>query len=263
MKKAIFNLCIGGVRPHWQKCLQSQHAYCEKYGIQHFMSHQMSTAWPYGPNPTANFFFEKLQIRQLFSQDFDQVLYLDADILITPDAKNIFEEYPDPGKYYGYDESQEVGIRGKTLYGEEEDVMDRDPYVKRVIENLNEPFSWKKNERGKHVYYNMGVMLFGSESSGWIMDEEKLLSLKDCQHIYDFNDQTYFNALIQKYNIPNESLDHSFNRISLGADDPDNHRYKANFIHYAGPCLYGIEGKFTEEGKVNAVSKDYNYFYEN
>ena len=131
-KKALFNLVIGPPRKAWKACLQSQHDYCEKHNIDHIISTEMKVHWPYGPNPICNFFFEKLQMWPLL-QKYDQVLYLDADVLITPTARNIFEKYNRTDTYYGYDESQLIGVEGKTMFGTTADVMDRDPYVKSVL----------------------------------------------------------------------------------------------------------------------------------
>ena len=36
--------------------------------------------------------FEKYQLFSLFNQGYDRVLYLDADIMITPKAENIFNK---------------------------------------------------------------------------------------------------------------------------------------------------------------------------
>lgn len=258
MNKTIFTIKIGD-NPNWNYCIKSQIEYCKKYKINYHIIDSFKIYWRWGPNPTANFYFEKLQVVDLFLNSYtDQILYLDSDILITPHARNIFELYNDPNTYYGFDESMDIGIQGSTMFGTTDDIMNRDPYVKTVI---NVAPNWKKNTRGKYIYYNMGVMLFGRGCLGVFGNTNKVLELKDTPRIYDFNDQTYFNAIIQKHNIPNESIDYSFNRMHLGKYDPNKERYKADFIHYAGQCLYNIDGEYSEEGKRKAVIKDYNHFY--
>lgn len=258
MRKAIFTIKIG-TNPIWDLCIDSQIRYCNKYNIDYITIDQKQINWPFGPNPTANFYFEKLQAVSIFNtRKYDQVLYLDSDILITPEAINIFNEYPDPDLYYGFDENRTVGIQGPTMYGGTADIMDRDPYVIRTISNRN--IYWMKNIYSKYIYFNMGVMLLGVNSVPWMFNVTQLLSVKDYPNIYDFNDQTYFNVLIQKYS-KFKCMDYNFNRMHLGRRDHENERYKANFIHYAGPCLYGIEGEYTEQGKLNTVIKDYEYFF--
>lgn len=250
-----------GPRPHWELCAKTQQEYCKRYSIDYYIITKRAINFPFGPNPVANFYFEKLQVLSILHKDYDQIVYLDGDILITPHARNIFELYPDNTFYYGFDESMDIGIEGDTLYGGRADIMDRDPYVTRVLDNIDTKISWGKNLRGKYIYYNMGVMLFGIRNFDWIQNQEKFLSVKDYPNIYDFNDQTYFNTLIQKYAIPNTSIDYSFNRMHLGKRDDNNERYKADFIHYAGLCLYGIEGEYSDAKKLAAVKADYKKLY--
>lgn len=258
MRKAIFTIKIGN-NPNWDLCIRSQHLYCSNSNIDYYVITNRHINWPYGPNDVANFYFEKLQVISLFSQNkYDQILYMDSDILVTPHARNIFDVYPKTDTYYGFDESMEVGVTGPTMFGTTADIMDRDPYVESVLPYL---LHWNKNSRGKYVYYNMGVMLFGKDMINKFASHKNLLDLARIPRIYDFNDQTFFNAVIQQYKIPNESIDYEFNRMHLGLPDPENKRYEADFIHYAGPCLYGIYGEYSEEGKRAAVKKDYNYFY--
>lgn len=259
MTNLIFTIKIGS-NPNWDLCIKTQQEYCAKYNIRYIVLQERRINFPFGPNPTANFYFEKLQVVPLMSYCMaDRVLYMDSDILITPHARNIFDVYGDSEKYYGFDESKEVGIIGPTMFGTTADIMDRDPYVKSVLPNIP---TWKKNKLGKYIYYNMGVMLFSKHFVNNVLaSPTKLLSLQKVPHIYDFNDQTYFNGLIQKFDVPNDALDYSFNRMHLGLRDDNNERYKADFIHYAGPCLYNIEGEYSEEGKRTAVIKDYNTLY--
>ena len=51
--------------------------------------------------------------------------------------------------------------------------------------------------------------------------------------------------------------------MSFQDRDLDNNRYQSNFIHYSGPCLYGIQEpyEFTEQDKVNAIHTDYKNLY--
>ena len=258
MKKAIYTIKIG-TNPNWDLCIKSQEAYAKKHNIDYIILTDRRVNWPYGPNPVANFYFEKLQVVSLFQlQKYDQILYMDSDILITPHARNIFEVYPKIDTYYGFDESMNVGITGPTMFGGVADIMDRDPYVESVLPYL---LRWNKNSRKKYIYYNMGVMLMGKDMMQKFASYSNLIDLARIPRIYDFNDQTFFNAMIQHYNIPNEGIEHSFNRMHLGLPDVSNERYKADFIHYAGPCLYGIKGEYSEEGKRQAVITDYNHFY--
>jgi hypothetical protein len=263
MKRAFFNLQIGPPRPIWDLCLKTQQEYCKRYNIDHYISRKPFIDYKWCPSH-GKIYFEKLQCLSLFDKGYDQVLMIDCDVLITPAAKNIFDIYTDLDKIYAYDENQTVGIMGDTLYGEKEDIMDRDPYIRRIIKNLKEPFEWRKNHRDKYRFYNTGVFMFGRNTASIFKNSNKFNSLVNTKNIYDFWEQTYISSIIQKYDIPNESIDYSFNRMNLGKRDQLNERYKANFIHYAGPCLYNIEEhlEFTEQRRADAIFKDYNNLYE-
>lgn len=264
MKTALFNISIGPEREHWKKCLKSQNLYCKKYGIDHYISYKPAINFRWARNWLENTFFEKYQCLYLFERGYDQVLYLDCDVLITPTATNIFKDYSDLDTFYAFEESHEVGIIGETLYGQKADIMDRDPYVNRVLSN-NIDIVWKKNKHSKYEYYNAGVQLYGKNSIDHIKDREKFYSLRNLNNIYDFGDQTYVNTLLQKYNIKTQSIDYSYNRMSFQDRDLNNKRYEANFIHYSGPCLYNIEEplNFTEQDKINTILRDYSMLYEN
>ena len=263
MRRALFNINIGPDREHWNKCIKSQNIFCKKYGIDHYISRKPPINFRWARNWLENTFFEKYQCICLFDKGYDQVLYLDCDVLVTPTAENIFEKYDKLDTFYAYEESHEVGIRGETLYGQKADIMDRDPYVNRVLNNkIN--FKWNKNKHSKYEYYNAGVQLYGKDAIDHIQDRDKFCSLKHFNHIYDFGDQTYINTLLQKYNVKTKTIDYSFNRMCFQDRDSDNERYKADFIHYSGPCLYNIEEplEFTEQRRTEAIMKDYFTLYE-
>lgn len=263
MRRALFNINIGPEKEHWNKCIKSQNIYCKKYGIDHYISRKPAINFKWARNWLENTFFEKYQCLSLFDKGYDQVLYLDCDVLVTPVAENIFERYDKIDTFYAYEESHEVGIIGETLYGQKADIMDRDPYVNRVLNNKVN-FKWKKNKKIKYEYYNAGVQLYGRDVIDHIQDRDKFCSLKHLNHIYDFGDQTYINTLLQKYNVNTESIDYSYNRMSFQDRDLKNKRYEANFIHYSGPCLYGVSEPqvFTEETKMRTIHTDYKNLYE-
>ena len=83
MKTAIFQILIGPSR-NQEYCIDSVKKYCSKYNIDHFISTKCLINGPH-------IMFEKYQLFHLLQSEYDRVLYLDADILITPNAKNIFE----------------------------------------------------------------------------------------------------------------------------------------------------------------------------
>jgi len=302
MKRALFNANIGPEKQHWQKCMKSQNNYCKKYGIDHYISRKPVINLPWIKNWLDNMLitdrekfislrhlnnniydyeesrnmkheyydvqfgiksynaaashFEKYQCLSLFDKGYDQVLYLDCDILITPEAENIFDTYNETDTFYAYDESHDAS---------------RTSYISDVLQN-NIDITWKKNKHSKYEYYNGGVQLYGKNSIDHIIDREKFISLNHLNNIYNFGDQTYINTLLQKYNVKTKAIDFVYNRMCFRDRDLDNKRYSSNFIHYSGPCIYGLtdtahlstSGRWraTEESKVKGILTDYKTLYE-
>lgn len=186
----------------------------------------------------ANFYFEKFYFIDLLEK-YERVLYLDADVLITPKAENVFEKYSDTTKFYAYNETDHT------------ETMDRDPYVNPLI--FDQPY-WPFDEKGKRQYFNAGVFLVSK------INKEKFENFKNIPNIngiMSFGDQTYLNYMVVKNKINFESLDYSFNRMHLGNKDYENKRYDSNFIHYAGPDVYG------NGNKHETINLDYLNLYGN
>ena len=282
MKRALCNVYIGEQKPHWDKCIHTQNLYCKKYNIDHYIA-KIPVNWienfyttsittykdsvnlpcidykiKYG---TKNYdqskaYFEKYQCLTLFNRGYDQVLYLDNDILVTPNAKNIFNTYSDTNKFYAYDESNNCN---------------REKYIDAIIKN-NHDITWRKNLLSNYEYYNAGVQLYGKHAIDHIANYKKFSSIHNLQNMYDFGDQNYINTLLQKFDVNTESISFDYNRMSFRDRDLNNERYKANFIHYAGPCIYGLtdeaylstSGKWrpTEGTKRNIMHIDYKTLYE-
>ena len=231
MKLAIFQFLIGPPKGQ-QHCIKTVNSYCQKFGIDHYLSQEIRV---HGPHVM----FEKYQLFNLLDNGYDRVLYLDADIMITPSAKNIFEIYSDNKGIIAYDEN----------YPNE--AMDRDNYIYENSSNI----AWPKNKYNKKRYFNAGVMIFSKEIIKKYPSAFNLDDIPNWPDIWYFGDQTIVNYWVTKNQIPFNELDYQFNRMHLGVEDPNNCRYQANFIHYAGPCTYG------NGNKPETMEKDYNILY--
>jgi len=231
MKTAIFQILIGPSR-NQEYCIDSVKKYCSKYNIDHFISTKCLINGPH-------IMFEKYQLFHLLQSEYERVLYLDADILITPNAKNIFEIYNDENKFYAYDEN------------DLSEHMDRDKYI---FEN-DSSIEWPKNNKNKKQYFNGGVMLFSKKMLNDFIKAFSFSDIPNWNDIYYFGDQTIINYWIAKNKIKFETIDHSFNRMDLGKMDEKNERFNSNFIHYAGPCKYG------NGNKQETIKKDYYSLY--
>lgn len=230
MKKAIVSLSINH-SPMYDSGLNSANKYAKKIGCDYFIINK----------PIINYkfpHFEKLQLFSLFNFGYERILYLDRDTIVNPNARDIFEIYPDTSKFYAYDENSHPDL----------ECMDRDSDINLIPKN----FEWSKNVHGKYRYFNAGVMLF-SKSKNYPFNG--LNETPDVEVMWKYAEQTCFNYLIEKNKIKWESIDYNFNRMDLGMYDNDDSRLKADIIHYAGPCKYTKDGVLS---KFHQMDLDYN-----
>ncbi|OBT05540.1 glycosyl transferase [Shewanella sp. UCD-FRSSP16_17] len=212
MKKAIFTLAIGD-NPMYKAAIETFHKYGERVGADviisdslHYKLHVNNKKFDASPA-----WSEKLYIAEIL-KEYDRVLYLDADMLITPWAEDIFENYPLLDTIYMFNEG---AYKDRSAQAEQ---------INKVLGDVH----WPK-EQEKMVYFNSGMILVSKET-GLFNDNSAEEMQKICNEV-KFYDQTFINYLIRRDNIKNVSVDKSFNRMPLlGNDD-----YKAaSFIHYAG-----------------------------
>jgi len=111
-KRAIFTVDIGGDSGYFPAMISAQY-YADKYGIDYFVAKEPAIRFLYPP-------FEKHQGFRLFDMGYERVLILDRDILITPDAPNIFECFGDMDILYAFDENAP------------DEMMNRDPIIIQI-----------------------------------------------------------------------------------------------------------------------------------
>jgi len=212
MKKAIFTLAIGD-NPMYKAAVASFKEYGKRVGADVITSDKLhykidiknpkfdaSPAWS-----------EKLYISELL-KEYDRVLYLDADMIATPWARDIFEEYPNRDTVYMFNEGQH---------------KDRGAQAEQINEVLGE-VDWPK-EDDLTVYYNSGMFLVSKETG--LFDNAGIEEMQAICNKVKFYDQTYINYLIRRDNIRSVSVDSGFNRMQLLGHD--NYQ-QADFIHYSG-----------------------------
>ena len=212
MKKAIFTLAIGD-NPMYQAAILSFQHYADKVGADVIISdslhypinienpkHSASPAWA-----------EKLRIGELL-KEYDRVLYVDADILISPNARDIFKEYDDPDCIYMLNEGAHCD---RSL-------------EKSLIEQQLGEVDWPK-VNGQPDYYNVGVMLLSQSHQLFSYCDLPLLQ-SVCNHIR-FYEQTVFNYQIFKQQLKHSVISASFNRMDMFGEEG---YLGADFIHYAG-----------------------------
>ena len=212
MKKAIFTLAIGD-NPMYKAAVESFKAYGKKVGADVIVSDRLhykvdiknpkfdaSPAW-----------CEKLYITDLL-KEYDRVLYLDADIIVTPEARDIFELYPDLDTVYMFNEGCH---------------RDRGQQAEQINDVLGAVHWPKENEQV--VYYNSGMFLVSKETG--LFNNASVEEMQAICNEVKFYDQTYINYLIRRDGIKSVAVESNFNRMQLlGYDDYKN----ADFIHYSG-----------------------------
>jgi lipopolysaccharide biosynthesis glycosyltransferase len=212
VKKAIFTLAIGD-NPMYQAAILSFQYYADKVGADLIVSDKLHYSIDicdphYGANPA---WTEKLRIGELLKQ-YDRVLYLDADILISPSAQDVFKQYTDPTVIYMFNEGA---------------VCDR-MFERQLIENKLGHLRWPILDKGI-IYYNAGVILASKECK--LFDHTDLAGLQSVCNDVRFYEQTFFNYQIFKYDLKHRELASTYNRMDMLGDQD---YLEAHFIHYAG-----------------------------
>ena len=226
---AIFTVNIGDGSDYLPAMLSGQY-YARKYDISYFVCEEPAIRFLYPP-------FEKYQCFRLFDMGYDRVLILDRDILITPNAPNIFECYPETDTLYAFDENIP------------NEMMDRDP----IVNGIKTGIDWPKNARGTYKYFNSGVVIIGKNFKDFIRGFRDLL---ETPQMRKFPEQTSMNYMVFKKGIKFESLDYHWNKMHFGVPDMENKRYDSYFIHYAGQMRF-----IPQEDKAQTMRRDFVHFY--
>jgi len=151
----------------------------------------------------------KFAIYEFLKKDYDRVAFIDADILIRPDAPSLFDEVPED-KFGIFNEGR-FTPRALCLY------------EVQSVYGINLP-NWNNLD-----YYNTGVMVV-SRAHRHIFSPVK--DLKPLRH--SFGEQTYLNYRIFDTGIEVAELPYKFNSMSIMNRLTGMTRLDSYFIHYAG-----------------------------
>jgi hypothetical protein len=229
IKTAIFTVNIGDDSDYFPAMLSAQF-YAKKYNISYFACEEPTIRFLYPP-------FEKHQGFRLFNMGYDRILLLDRDILITPNAPNIFECCPDMDTLYAFDENFP------------NEMMNRD----HIVNGIKEGIDWPKNERGMYKYFNSGVVIISKNYKDFIKGAR---DLPETPQMRKFPEQTSMNYMAFKKGIKFANLSWHWNKMDFGEPDPQNKRYEAYFIHYAGDMAFT-----PQESKGQTIRRDFIHFY--
>ena len=213
MKKAIFTLAVGD-NPMYRAAVMSFKRYADRVGADLVVAQELH--YPItldNPRHTASkAWTEKLYIGELLEK-YDRVLYLDADIIVAPHARDIFEVYTDPETLYAFNEGQ---------FLQRQHVIDKISAIMGPLDN------WPRYN-DQPVYYNVGCMLISRQCP--LFEIASLHDLQKLCNYIQYYEQTYFNYLLHRDGLKHESISAEFNRMdALGEEGYRD----ASFIHYAG-----------------------------
>lgn len=233
MKKAIYTIMIGN-NPMYDYTYKAMQLYADKIGADLIKCTKKNINNKKGKVNKKTACDEKLYIKDLL-KEYDRLLYLDADILVTPHAPDIFQAYPKLDTVYMFDEGD----------------LDRTRPVQEILSTFPCNTQWPIKQ-GRPVYYNAGVVLCSKESNIF-----EFAQLSDLQKIYKsvkMYEQTYFNYLLVKHQQRSESIDLKYNQMCELSTPED--RFDAYFIHYAGKGF-----SKSSKRRTYTIIQDYFKFY--
>lgn len=207
MRKALVTLNIGS-RKEAELSRPLREHYCRRHGLEPVtISERHLRLKPNRWKPRLGIHLEKFQMADLF-EHYDRIAYLDSDILIHPEAPDVFAEV-------------DAGGIGCVF----EDIGD---------EAWKREEEWQKAEAllgvlpGKHRYFNAGVLVLGKV-------HQPLFNLELGIPGGRWPDQTFLNYHSRKLGMAVKELPRKFNFLPAfpGWEEPSV-RAQQYFVHYAG-----------------------------
>jgi hypothetical protein len=165
--------------------------------------------------------YKKMEIGDLLGT-YDRVLYIDTDVIVRPDAPDIFDVVP----------ADHLGILEESKY------FDRQTTTVQFMTKVGyDARDWN----GK--YYNAGIYVCSR-----CHRELFVMPPREFDH---FRDQSWFNTLIADRKVKVFPLPHRFNRIVSLDRIFGEERLDAWFLHYAG---FHVEGE--RAGVLDLIARD-------
>lgn len=179
--------------------------------------------------------YEKTQIYTLLSQ-YESVLFIDCDILITPDAPNLIE----------------LNREDDVLAVSVEEIFKNVSNEKSSLCAVLGEIKWRK------PYFNSGVILFTAKHKEILNTTDGLIetwtNAKTERNINGLNDQSIFNYRANKYDIPISYINNAFNFTKAHGEFES--RFDKYFIHYAG-----MKGNRLKRIYIDKKVLEYSWLY--
>jgi hypothetical protein len=214
----------GASRKIWDICLPTIKSYADRVGADFRIYSEEKPKFD-----GTSFFMQKLG-QWDYLKEYDRLLCLDADIMIVPDAPDVFEAFNEPGVFYGMDGSY----------------TDRAHIIQPYIDKFSYP------PRPRHI--NGGM---------WLMDRE-------CNLEYDLADyipckgyeENFVNYTFVKNGTRVQDVGVKWNKICCDTSTP---RRECYFIHHGG---WGFDPNWRQltpeqlwDSKVRIAQEDHQFFF--
>lgn len=197
---AIFTVSISNNKNSqmYERSLETIKYYAKKIGADLIIQTKKRINHPqYVPH------MERFNLKEVLKK-YDRVLYLDNDILITKDAPDIFEKYPDPNSVYMYNQAR---------------IKSYDDRLSKIKEIIRQELDFWYRTGDRLSYFNTGVILV-SRPNG------RFFTIGDDYFFYVY-EQGYLNYILMKNKVKISELDHKFNHLIKMHKDKNGY-----FLHY-------------------------------
>ena len=167
-------------------------------------------------------------------EEYDRILHLDTDMLLTPNCPNLFEEVP-------YDHIA-------SIY---EDIGSRQPQRVQCMLNAQQQFGdigWREK------YINTGVFVTSEV-------HRDIYQKIDGKYFVDWGtDDIHIGYLINKYGYKVKELSYHYNHMTMFSEEWNNSpcRFDSHIIHYAGR---GVFDPLEATDKLHQAKLDYQRLY--
>lgn len=169
-------------------------------------------------------------------EEYDRILSIDNDLLITPKCPNVFDYVP-------YDS---IG----TIY---EDVGSRKPYRRQCMIKAQQKFGFVDWADG---YVNTGFFLTSK-------CHRDIFQKINNQYFVDWGtDDVHIGYLIKKYKLKVKELSYKWNHMTMFSESWNNNadRFDSYVIHYAGKGVFDLQNV---KDKISQAKKDFKIIYNN
>jgi len=183
--------------------------YCEKFGLEYLRITEPKLGFKH---PTWERF--DLWTDRTWWDNYDQIMYVDSDVIALPHAPNIFERYPD------------TDSRLKTAYYPK--FRDAGPRGAKINQRVNPLADNYTGEQISSRFVQPGVMLLNKQNTEFMLPWiEKYKNITDNR----IDDGMFLNSCIVDSKVPLLDMDKKFNHKNNGERfDYDN----VYFLHCAG-----------------------------